>query len=158
MNGAGALLRTTGMTKRRLCALSLAAGIAATSVPWVAAQTEKRFDVVSIKPDKDGHGLDAGSQPGGRYTARNVPAEFVVTEAFGIKGFQIFGAPKWLKDERYDILAKADTANELSQEQRRPLLQALLVDRFKLKFHTEMKEFPAYSLVTGKSGPEVSGR
>src|SRR5260370_36548971 len=30
----------------------------------------------------------------------------------------------------------------------------MLVDRFKLKYHTEMKEFPAYSLVIGKSGPK----
>ncbi len=127
--------------------LALAAGI-------VAAQAPKRFDVVSIKPDKDGHGLDAGTQPGGRYIARNAPAEFLVTEAFGVKGFQLIGAPKWLKDERYDILAKADTANELGNEQLRPLLQAMLVDRFKLKFHTEMKEFPAYSLVVGKGGPK----
>jgi hypothetical protein len=77
------------MTKEKLYALSLAAGMLVTAaVPWVAAQTVKRFDVVSIKPDRDSQGLDAGAQPGGRYTARNVPAEFLVTEAFGIKGFQ----------------------------------------------------------------------
>src|SRR4051812_17654260 len=84
----GVLLRNTGMTKRKLCTLVLAAGIASISVAWLSAQTVKRFDVVSIKPDKDGHGLDAGTQPGGRYSARNVPAEFVVTEAFGVKAFQ----------------------------------------------------------------------
>jgi uncharacterized protein (TIGR03435 family) len=54
--------------------------------------------------------------------------------------------------ERYDIAAKAATPNQLSSEQLRPLLQALLVDRFKLKFHKEMKEFPTYSLVVGKNG------
>jgi uncharacterized protein (TIGR03435 family) len=30
----------------------------------------------------------------------------------------------------------------------------MLVDRFKLKFHREMKEFPTYSLVVGKTGPK----
>jgi uncharacterized protein (TIGR03435 family) len=144
------------MTKRVLCALHLGViGITAmVAVPGVGAQTAKTFDVISIKPDKDGHGLDAGTQPGGRYSARNVPVQFLVTEAFGIKDFQIARAPKWLNDERYDIVAKAATPNELSPEQLRPLLQAMLVDRFKLKFHREMKEFPTYSLVVGKNGPK----
>ena len=144
------------MTKRILYALQLSAiGIAAiVAVSQAVAQSPNAFEVISIKPDKDGHGLDAGTQPGGRYTARNVPVQFLVTEAFGIKDFQIAGAPKWLNDERYDIVAKAATPNKLSPEQLRPLLQAMLVDRFKLKFHREMKEFPTYSLVVGKNGPK----
>jgi uncharacterized protein (TIGR03435 family) len=144
------------MRKRPLYVLHLAfIGITSmVAVPRVGAQTAKTFDVISIKPDKEGHGLDAGTQSGGRYTARNVPVQFLVTEAFGIKDFQIAGAPKWLNDERYDIVAKAATPNQLSAEQLRPLLQAMLVDRFKLKFHREMKEFPTYSLVVGKSGPK----
>ena len=144
------------MTKRVLRAARVVViGIAAiAAVPWAVAQTAKAFDVISIKPDKDGHGLDAGTQPGGRYTARNVPTQFLVTEAFGVKDFQVVGAPKWLNDERYDIAAKADTPLQLNQDQLRPLLQAMLRDRFRLKFRTEMKEFPAYSLVVGKSGPK----
>jgi uncharacterized protein (TIGR03435 family) len=121
-----------------------------------AAQTVKSFEVVSIKADRDGHGLDAGTQPGGRYTARNVSALFLMTQAFGIKTYQISGAPKWLDDDHYDISAKAAVANQLSQEQLKPLLQAMLVDRFALKFHRETKEFPVYSLVVGKSGPKFS--
>jgi uncharacterized protein (TIGR03435 family) len=121
-----------------------------------AAQGMKSFDVISIKPDRDGHGLDAGTQPGGRYTARNVSAMFLMTQAFGVKAFQISGAPKWLDDDRYDIEAKAGVPNQLTQEQLKPLLQAMLVDRFRLRFHREMKEFPAYSLVAGKSGPKFA--
>ena len=122
----------------------------------LAAQSVKSFEVISIKPNPDGHGLDAGTQPGGRYTARNVPVRFLLTEAFGVKEYQISGAPKWLDDARYDIVAKASVSGELSQEQLKPLLQAMLVDRFQLKFHKDTKEFPVYSLVTGKSGPKFS--
>jgi uncharacterized protein (TIGR03435 family) len=144
------------MTKRVLSALHLSViGITAmVGLPRIVAQTAKAFDIVSIKPDKDGHGLNTGAQPGGRYAARNVPVQFLVTEAFGIKDFQIAGAPKWLNVDRYDIIAKAPSPNELSPEQLRPLLQAALVDRFKLKFHREMKEFPTYSLVVVKNGPK----
>jgi len=144
------------MTKRTLH-LTVIGALAIVAVPWAVAQTmPKAFDVISIKPDKDGHGLDAGPQPGGRYTARNVPAGFLVTEAFGIREYQIIGAPKWLNDERYDILAKIDSPKQIGDEQLRPLLRALLVDRFRLKYHTEMKEFPVYSLVVGKGGPKFS--
>ncbi len=146
------------MTKRVLRAARLGViGIATiVAVPWAVAQTVKAFEVISIKPDKDSHGLDAGTQPGGRYyTARNVPAQFLVTEAFGVKDFQVVGAPKWLNDERYDITRRRPTLRSSSiRINSRPLLQAMLVDRFRLKFHTEVKEFPAYSRVLGKSGPK----
>ena len=65
----------------------------------MAAQGVKSFDIVSIKPNPDGHGLDAGTQPGGRYTARNVPVMFLLTEAFGVKAYQISGATKGLDED-----------------------------------------------------------
>jgi len=130
--------------------------IAVLLVFGAAAQAVKPFDVVSIKPDRDGHGLNAGTQPDGRYTARNVSALFLMTQAFGIKTYQISSAPKWLDDDHYDISAKADSANQLSQDQLKPLLQAMLVDRFRLRFHKERREFPVYSLIVGKSGPKFS--
>lgn len=129
---------------------------AAALVVAAVAQSVKSFDIVSIRVDADGHGLDAGTQPGGRYTARNVPVIFLLTEAFGVKAYQISGAPKWADDARYDIVAKAGVPYELSNEQLKPFLQAMLVDRFQLKFHRETKEFAVYSLVTGKSGPKFS--
>ena len=92
-----------------------------------------------------------------RSPADDIPREmFLLTEAFSVKAYQISGAPKWLDDARYDIVAKANVSNELSQEQLKPLLQAMLVERFQLKFHKETKEFPVYSLVAGKNGPKFS--
>jgi uncharacterized protein (TIGR03435 family) len=138
--------------KRRIPSVIISAFAAISAVSPAAAQTPRAFDVISIKPDRDGRGLDAGTQPGGRYTARNVSAQFLMMQAFGVKAYQILDAPKWLSDEHYDIAAKLDNPNQLSQEQLDPLLQSMLVDRFKLKFHTEQREFPAYSLVLGKGG------
>jgi uncharacterized protein (TIGR03435 family) len=34
------------------------------------------------------------------------------------------------------------------------MLQTLLIERFKLKFHREMREIPVYALVVGKRGPK----
>jgi uncharacterized protein (TIGR03435 family) len=36
-----------------------------------------------------------------------------------------------------------------------PTLRALLVDRFKLKVHREIREVPVYSLTLAKSGPQL---
>ncbi len=38
------------------------------------------------------------------------------------------------------------------------MMRALLVDRFQLKVHTEMKELPVYSLVVAKGGPEIQAQ
>jgi uncharacterized protein (TIGR03435 family) len=35
------------------------------------------------------------------------------------------------------------------------MVQSLLVDRFKLKFHRETKEMPVFALVVGKNGPKM---
>jgi uncharacterized protein (TIGR03435 family) len=39
-------------------------------------------------------------------------------------------------------------------EARQAMMQQLFIDRFKLKFHLEKKEFPAYALVVAKGGPK----
>ncbi len=123
----------------------------------LAAQSVKSFDIVSIKPNPDGHGLDAGSQPGSRYTARNVPVMFLLTEAFGVKAYQISGAPKWLDDAplRYCREGECSRRTERRATKTR-CCRRCLRNVSSLKFHKETKEFPVYSLVIGKSGPKFS--
>jgi bla regulator protein BlaR1 len=76
---------------------------------------------------------------------------------------QISGAPDWVKKDRFDIQAKSpgDTFNYNAGEflegetpQLRPMLQALLADRFNLKVHREQKQVPVYALTVGKNGPK----
>jgi uncharacterized protein (TIGR03435 family) len=35
------------------------------------------------------------------------------------------------------------------------MVQTLLEDRFKLKFHRETKELPVFALLVGKNGPKL---
>src|SRR5689334_21644665 len=55
----------------------------------------------------------------------------------------------------YDIEAKAEGDRPRTRDEFRPMLQALLADRFKLRVHREMKEIPVYALVVGKDGPKL---
>jgi uncharacterized protein (TIGR03435 family) len=67
--------------------------------------------------------------------------------------------PKWMDEDRYDIIAKAPTASLLSEEwQGLPIdldtvslmMRNLLADRFKLAVHMEERPISAYNLVALK--------
>ncbi len=133
--------------------LGVASNPAQTPAPRAAPTS---FDVVSIKPNQTGgEARRAGSAPGGMFTAVNVSLRLLISRAFGVAEFQVERGPGWVDSEKYDITAKADTPLEMSREELRPCLQALLVERFRLKYHRETKEGSVYSLVVGKNGSKL---
>ena len=74
---------------------------------------------------------------------------------------RILNLPGWVKTDRFDIKAKvvgpdAPGLNMLTREQRRIMLQNLLIDRFGIKFHHDIKELQEYALVITKGGPRLS--
>ncbi len=71
--------------------------------------------------------------------------------AYNLQDFQISGGPGWIKSERYDIEAKAESHPSQRQIEG-PMLQTLLRERFQLKFHRELKELPVFALVAAKGG------
>jgi uncharacterized protein (TIGR03435 family) len=122
----------------------------------LSAQTAPQFDVASIKPSQAPPGRgplaalreDINTTPG-NLTMRNVTLATSVRWAYNLNTFQISG-PDSISADRFDIIAKA--GNPVPESQLRLMLQALLADRFKLTFHRQMKELPAFVLVPGK-GP-----
>ena len=76
--------------------------------------------------------------------------------AFGVKDFQVTGGPAWLDQSNYDIVAKTPTPVDLGRPALRPYLHSLLSDRYRLKFHTESKEFSGYALLLAKNGPKLT--
>src|SRR5712671_2646272 len=117
-----------------------------------AAQTSPTFDVAAIKQNKSGENGGRLGGPPTRFTATNVPAMQLVLFSYNVQGFQVEGAPDWLKNDRWDINAKSDKdfppVNLGSPDPRRDMLRALLVDRMKLKAHIEKKDRPLYQLVS----------
>jgi uncharacterized protein (TIGR03435 family) len=116
------------------------------------------FEVASIKPSAPAANgmfmIRIGTSPGGRWTATGITAGMLIQQAYGVKDYQISGAPSWLNSDRYDIVAKADTPN-ITPDMARVLLQSLLAERFNLKIHRETKELPVYALVVGKDGHKL---
>jgi uncharacterized protein (TIGR03435 family) len=70
------------------------------------------------------------------------------------------GGPSWISTDAYDIDAKAEDTAHTTQDQLRVMLQNLLAERFKLKFHREQRETQGFDLVIAKGGlkmKEASG-
>lgn len=74
----------------------------------------------------------------------------LIAAAYGVKGYQISATPGWAEVLIYDVTAKTEGDTIPTQEQVRPMLQALLADRFQLKLHQDHKELPVYHLIQAK--------
>lgn len=74
--------------------------------------------------------------------------------AYGVRDFQVLGAPDWLREELFEIDARP--AHPATEAQIRRMVQALLADRFKLKLHRETKAIPVYALIVGKDGSKLA--
>lgn len=127
--------------------------------PNLAAQEVRgqQFEVATIKPDHGaGDGTTINVLPGGRFVATNVNLRTLVMSAFGVRDFQVTGGPGWVDGEAYDVSAKAPEGTHVDDAELKPLLQALLVERFKLKVHHEVRQLPVYSLIVVKKGPKLA--
>ena len=115
------------------------------------------FEVASVRPNTSGDGMiRLGIQPGGRFTATNVPLRVLIRNAYQVQDFQIVDAPDWIRSERFDIVAKAEADVPPGPIGGPPgpmqlMLQSLLAERFKLVLHTEQRELPIYALVLARS-------
>jgi uncharacterized protein (TIGR03435 family) len=93
-----------------------------------------------------------GSQDATRITYVNESLRNLLTEAYGVRDYQVFG-PDWIDTQRYDIAAKV--AEGATKDQVRVMLQTLLADRFKVVLHHETRDFPIFELTVAKSGSKL---
>ena len=130
-----------------------------------AAQPARTFDVASIKPAAplDVAKLMSGQlRRGMKVDAAHVDMtsmflEDLIETAFKVKPHQLRGSA-WRDispsgGPRFDIhatLPPGATEKDVPE-----LLQALLVERFGLKFHWENSEQTVYALIVGKDGPKM---
>src|SRR3984957_3147448 len=150
-------------------ALTVPVVIGLVDVLMVRAQSEEEptFEGASVKPHAGGGGrntlLPPTMLPGGRLVSR-FPLAILISYAYKLSGNQsrVTGIPDWTKSPQggvYDVEAKAAMPPGLSMEARndrvRAMVQALLVDRFKLVIRRESKEMPVYALLVAKGGPKL---
>jgi uncharacterized protein (TIGR03435 family) len=118
-----------------------------------------QFEVAVVKPAKADAQL-TGRIRGGQVDVHGVNLRFAINFAWDLNPNDnqlIVGAPPWLDSDRFDILAKissngpddaASRSSDIDQEELRQMLQALLIDRFKMKIHTEDRPINTYTLTS----------
>lgn len=119
------------------------------------------FEVASITPCKPGTpeppgehmGMVQFTLPGGRFRAGATTLKFLIEWAYDIQPSQHSAGPSWMDSERYDIIAKAE--GNATDAQQKLMVQALLAERFQLKFHREKKKLPVYVVSAGKAAPKL---
>lgn len=109
------------------------------------------FEVASIRLSKDpAPGGDIKVTPG-RFAGTDLALQWLILTAYRLRPFQLSGdLPGWTISERYTIDAKAE--NAASEDRVLEMIQTLVEDRFKLRFHRETKEGPVYVLTIAKGG------
>ena len=119
------------------------------------------YDVVSIKLNHSLSGRVSSNMDDTSYRAVNVTLKHLLVNAYGIREGLISGLPGWADSPRYDITAKVTdpdvkTLRSLSRDQQQAMLAAVLVNRFHLQTHVELKTLPVYELVIAKDGPSLA--
>jgi uncharacterized protein (TIGR03435 family) len=111
------------------------------------------FEVVSVKPG-DPNDFTSGTRrtPGGIELFNNTLNQ-LVRNAYKLNQFQLTGGPKWAGTARFMVVGKFPQG--ATPDQSPLMLQALLVDRFKLEFHRETRTLQTFELVVAKGGPKL---
>jgi len=118
----------------------------------LVAQSPLAFDVASIKSNNSGAMGESVRffPPSGRVTMTNVTVRRLILNAYQLQDQQLSGGPGWIDSEHFDIVANSDATN-LTPQQRWMMVRALLMERFKLKVHSEAREIPVFALVLARS-------
>ncbi|HTS61589.1 MAG TPA: TIGR03435 family protein [Candidatus Acidoferrales bacterium] len=125
------------------------------------------FEVASLKPTPpDQVRGPNGPRPdikNGRLYLPGISVKNLISIAWDLNGDEMLvGAPKWLEDDRYDILAKAPagvaigdltpqrTSVPVNIDALRPMIRSLITERFQMVAHMEERPVDAYTLVAAK--------
>jgi len=149
----------------RICLTVLGGGLVGSAL-FVKSKAQSTtatpaYYLAVIKPNKTGaFDTDIAFSNHGTFTATNVTVKELIEAAFHMRHDLAIDMPKWAQEEHFDIEAKMVGANkdsdaELTDQQRDHILEALLIDRFKLKVHNETRVLQLYELVVDKNGMKM---
>jgi uncharacterized protein (TIGR03435 family) len=122
------------------------------------ANANPSFEVATIKPNASGKPNLQGMTTiiGRNFKTVNPSLGDLIQVAYEVQAKQIVNGPQWVAKNRYDIVAVPTELGVPNADQVRIMIQKLLADRFKLKFHKDKRELAAYLLAVGKSGPNLT--
>jgi uncharacterized protein (TIGR03435 family) len=128
--------------KRALASLSLFALLVAPSL----AQTAKTFVIADVHPSPytTQPFMHGNSIQGDRYFLTQASMLDLISTAYGVDSGNVQGGPPWLERDRFDLRAQVPPGTK--PDDIKPMLQALLADRFHLVIKNSTAPMPAYVL------------
>ena len=143
-----------------------------TSIITGAQKKPLVFEVASVKPvtwqpnqfhGGSCHGIDSNQRAEvntrlvhlGRCGFENAALGNMIRFAYQERGrpaLIISGGDKWIWSDAFEVQATAENTAATTEEQLRLMLQALLRERFKLRFHDEIHEEAGFVLVKASNG------
>jgi uncharacterized protein (TIGR03435 family) len=121
------------------------------------ADANPSFEVVTIKPSDTSAPHGTFFRTNGRdVIAYNISVGELLGYAYGLHEKQVVDGPSALLAMHFDIDGLPDVEGHPNLKQSRLMFQKLLVSRFKLVFHNEYRELPAYAIQIVKGGPELA--
>jgi uncharacterized protein (TIGR03435 family) len=138
---------------RRLPFILLAAMLGGSVAYSQSTAALPHFEVASLKLNNSAETGSSNDFGAAYVTFRNYTLRGIVRMAYWVDD-EAFQAPAWLNDVRVDITGKVPSEST-TFEQRRQMLQALLIERFGLEVHRESKVRQGFALVVAKNGPKI---
>lgn len=136
--------------------------------PQTPSRPALAFEVATVKLSTTGangvsggcHGVDSidnTSLPLGRCIISDGRLSHLVGIAWGVEMQLLKSNADWIRrgTERFTLEAKADDPATATEAQLHQMLQALLIERFELKYHLEPVTLPGFALTVAKGGPRL---
>jgi len=125
--------------------------------PPASSDAGPSFDVATIKPSDTSAPHGTGIRNTGHHVAAfNFPVGELIAYSYGLHAKQIITEASPLPDTHFDIDGVPNFAGRPNLAQSQQMFQRLLVSRFKLAFHYESRELPAYAIQIAKGGPRLT--
>lgn len=138
-------------------------------IPAALTQTTNRkpgFEAATIKPTGPNPDGSRYNTDPGRMDAQNWTLKSYILLAYSLRPYQLTGISGWMDSDRFDIAAKLEDMGDeglpgkddprarrkAEGDRIRIALQALLAERFHLKFHRENKAVTGYAMSVAKGG------
>jgi uncharacterized protein (TIGR03435 family) len=117
------------------------------------AEPDARFVVADVHPsphtmNPDATDMSGGLMHGGLYQLRRATMLDLIRTAYGVDPQKVIGGPSWLEVDRFDVRARVPAGT--TPVTVRPMLQALLAERFALVVHKDTKPVQAWALTATK--------
>lgn len=127
---------------------SLVYVLAVTGLASQGFQSPSKFEIADVRQSAS-HDLTevgGGFMRGGRYLLRHATMLELVRLAFDVDAKKVVGGPNWIELDRFDIRAKVPPGTNSASV--KPMLQALLAERFGLAAHRDTKPLQVWALTS----------